>query len=387
MLSVEQAQNWDMWHKCFGHISYVGLKELHNKGLIEGFNVNTESQMTDCTTCVQGKLTVRPFLGHQEPCTKKGQITHIDLWGKYGKYDVMSIRGNQYYLLLVDDATRYVTLKFIKLKSDAAKDIQGYLTYLQIRGNPTQAIKIDRGTEFLNLPMREWCNIRGIEIQTTAPYSPSQNGVAERMNRTLVELARAMLTATQLPEFLWEPAITHTAYVRNRSYTRSIPSRTPYQGWNTNKPNVSHLREFGTPVHILLQGQQTQCKILPKTHQHFYVGNEDNSNSIIYYSKETRRLNVSRNYYFINDNYPDVHINDPAREGEWPREATCAGPNASEINNQDINAQNRKETPTQIPTIDKGSNEIKLPQKHTHDIIEPTDKDVPRKTRGIKRDY
>ena len=101
-LSVEQAQSWDVWHKCFSHISYMGLKELHNKGLVEGFNVNTESQMTDCATCVQGKLTVRPFLGHQESCTKKGQITHINLWGKY---DVMSIRGNRYYLLLVDDVT------------------------------------------------------------------------------------------------------------------------------------------------------------------------------------------------------------------------------------------------------------------------------------------
>src|SRR5260370_4193871 len=169
----------------------------------------------------------------------------------------------------------------------------------------------------------------------------------------------------------------YTAYVRNRSYTRSIPSRTPYQGWNTNKPNVSHLREFGTPVHILLQGQQMQRKILPKTHQHFYVGNEDNSNSIIYYSKETRRLNVSRNYYFINDNHHNADINDPAHEGERPGEATRTGPNASEINNQDINAHNSNETPTQIPTTDKGRNEIKLPQKCTHDIIEPTDKDVP----------
>src|SRR5260370_25565183 len=154
----------------------MGIKELDNKGVVEGFNVNTESQMTDCATCVQGKLTVRPFLGHQESCTKKGQITHINLWGKY---DVMSIRGNQYYLLLVDDTTPYVTLKFIKLKSDTAKDIQGYLTYLQIRGNSTQVIKINFSTEFLTLPMREWCNIQGIEIQTTAPYSPLQNGIAE----------------------------------------------------------------------------------------------------------------------------------------------------------------------------------------------------------------
>ncbi len=58
MMSAEQAQNWDVWHKHFGHISYMGLKELHNRGPVEGFNVNTESHITDCAMCVQGKLTV-----------------------------------------------------------------------------------------------------------------------------------------------------------------------------------------------------------------------------------------------------------------------------------------------------------------------------------------
>jgi transposase InsO family protein len=117
----------------------------------------------------------------------------MDLWGKY---DISSIHGNQYYLLLVDDATRYVTLYFLKAKSEAGKHIKAYLTYLQVRGNPTHAIRVDRGTEFINKDLIDWCHEKGMELQLTAPYSPSQNGVAERMNHTLVELARAMLTVT-----------------------------------------------------------------------------------------------------------------------------------------------------------------------------------------------
>jgi hypothetical protein len=80
---------------------------------------------------------------------------HINLWGKY---DIMSINGNQYYLLLIDDAIRYVTLKFLKAKSEAVCKIQEYMSYLQIRGHVTQAIKIDCGTEFLNQPMKIWCD-------------------------------------------------------------------------------------------------------------------------------------------------------------------------------------------------------------------------------------
>jgi len=121
--------------------------------------------------------------------------------------------------------------------------------------------------EFLNENLQTWCHLEGIEMQLTAPYSPSQNGVAERMNRTLVELARAILMDSKLPEFLWEPAVAHAAYLRNMSYTSSLRlgNRTPYQVWYGKKPDVSHLCKFGTPVWVLLQGQNVQRKMLPKS--------------------------------------------------------------------------------------------------------------------------
>src|SRR5713226_3233614 len=150
---------------------------------------------------------------------------------RYHSYnDIASIRGNQYFLLLIDDATRYITIKFLKAKSNAAQEVQAYLTHLKIRSHVPYAIKVDHGTEFLNKMLQQWCNQNGIEIHATALYFPSQNGVAEHMNHTLVELTCAMLTAAQLPEFLWELAIRHAAYIRNRSYTKVIPEKTPYQG-------------------------------------------------------------------------------------------------------------------------------------------------------------
>jgi len=85
------------------------------------------------------------------------------------------------------------------------------------------------------------------------------------MNRTLVELARAMLTAADLPEFLWEPAVEHAAYICNRSFTTSLQGSTPYQAWHGERPDITHLCEFGTPVWILLQGQKVAHKMLPKS--------------------------------------------------------------------------------------------------------------------------
>src|SRR5258708_12975359 len=111
-------------------MGYTGLKVINDQNLIEGFYVDTSSNINDCTACIQAKSSVQPFKGHHTPCAEKGEITHIDLWGKY---DVTSIKGNQYYLLLIDDATRYVTLKFLKPKSNPPHHIQPYISHLQLR--------------------------------------------------------------------------------------------------------------------------------------------------------------------------------------------------------------------------------------------------------------
>jgi len=107
------------------------------------------------------------------------------------------------------------------------------------------------------------------------------------MNRMLVELACAMLLASELPEFLWEAAVAHAAYLRNMSYTKPKAKGTPYQLWHGHKPNVSHLREFGTPIWVLLQGQKVQRKMLPKSLRQAYVSYDEGSKSVIYYNAAT----------------------------------------------------------------------------------------------------
>ena len=143
--------------------------------------------------------------------------------------------------------------------------IVNHLANLIIQGRVPKAVQINRGKEFINECLWRWCNEQGIEICLTAPYSPSQNGIAECMNRTLVELGRAMLMAQEMPEFLWEQAIEHAAYLRNQSYTKHLGNQTLYEAWNKWKPNVSHLHEFGASVWILLQGQREDRKMLPKS--------------------------------------------------------------------------------------------------------------------------
>jgi len=201
------------------------------------------------------------------------------------------------------------------------------MTHLHARGINTYARRIDRGTEFINKDLQNWCHTKGMEIQMTAPYSPSQNGVAERINRTLVELARAMINAAKLPKFLWEPAVAHVAYVQNRAYTIAIQSMTPYQAWHGTKLNITHLREFGAPVWILLQGQNIARKILPKSKRCAYVSYNDANKSVLYYNAETRKILVSRNYVFLTarpaEPTEEIVITETPHKGEQEEQDMC----------------------------------------------------------------
>ena len=227
-------------------------------------------------------------------------------------------------LLLIDDASCFTTVEFLKTKNQAAQKIKDYMAYLKARDRSPCAIRMDRGTEFVNEELHTWCHSQGIHFQMTAPYSPSQNGVVEHMNCTLVKLVRAMIIHSKLPEFLWEPAVAHATYVRNLSYTKFIPNATPYQLWHNRKPDVSHLREFGAPVWILAQGQRVLRKMLPKSQCRAYVGCDEGSKAVKYYNAATRNILTSRNYCFLvpsTDNPPEEIAIDPGeiappREGE-----------------------------------------------------------------------
>jgi hypothetical protein len=127
----------------------------------------------------------------------------------------------------------------------------------------------------------------GIEIHLTTPYSPSQNGITERMNLTLVKLGHAMLKGQDLPEFLWEYVILHAAYICNCSDMILLQTFTPFQGWHKWKPDVSHFREFGAPVWILLQAQKETQKMLPQSKRRLYIGLHDGSKAVKYYNAET----------------------------------------------------------------------------------------------------
>ena len=296
--AMDSSKSWEVWHRQFGHLGKSSIYTLYKKQLVTSLDIDLQSPKYDCETCTVANQTVKPFLTVLEKTpTKLGEVTHMDLWGKYSN---PSIHGNYYFHTFLDDSTRHPTVRFLKHKHEAAQDIKDHVAHLRARKMHPNAFRCDEGQEFVNENLIQWLREQGIELQITAPYSSFQNGAAEHLNRTLVELAGAMLLGQQVPTFLWEYAIQHAAYLREHAPAAATPGMTPYKAWHGMKPDVSHLvHEFGSPVYVLLQGRNVKPKLLPRSKQQIFVGFEDRSKSIKYYNTDTRRVLTSRNYQFL----------------------------------------------------------------------------------------
>ena len=260
--TCESPQSWETWHHQFSHIGYEGLKYLLDKELVDGLQVDETSSKPNCQACMEAKQSIQPFLKKAEHRSNKNrQLTHIDL---LGKFPVVSIDGSHYFINFIDDKSQMVTVEGLKNKNKATQKVKDYLTHLQTHRMTPQAVCFNEGREFISKELSSWFKEHRITIQETAPYSPSQNGVAERSNCTLVELARAMINAQQLPTFLCLHAVQHAAYLYNRAHTRALDNMTPLECWTGEKLNISHLQEFGAPIWILHQGLHKGHKYKPK---------------------------------------------------------------------------------------------------------------------------
>lgn len=131
-------------------------------------------------------------------------------------------------------------------KSEAFEKFKRFKTLVeQETKTEIKTFRTDRGGEFTSYEFQAYCDKNGIKRHLTAPYSPQQNGVLERRNRTLLEMTRSLLKHMNMPNLLWGEAIRHATYLINRVATRSLEGKTPYEVLRNRKPNLSHLKVFG----------------------------------------------------------------------------------------------------------------------------------------------
>ncbi|CAL8120822.1 unnamed protein product [Prunus armeniaca] len=245
-----------------GKIMATGTPSLDNVLLVENLQANliSVSQLCDeigkregaCEGCQLGKQTKNPHKATNSISTSKTlELMHMDL---VGPIQVASLGGKKYILVLVDDFSRFTWVIFLHDKTEAFNSF--YVLYKLIMNEKYDTnscimrLRTDHGMEFENRAFSDFCSEQGIKHEFSAPITPQQNGVVERKNRVLLDMARVLLKSAKLADHFWAEAISTACYTSNRVFFRPHTKSTPYEIWKGKKPNVKHLRTFGSKCYI-----------------------------------------------------------------------------------------------------------------------------------------
>jgi hypothetical protein len=175
-------------------------------------------------------------------------------------------------------------------------------------GNNVIVLRSDNGGEYTGKEFRNKLLQLGIRHETSAPYTPAQNGVAERSNRTILNAARSVIYSSRVPIRLWAESIAYSVYTLNRVLS-STAEITPYESWYKRRPDVSHLRIFGsrTFVHI---PESLRKKLDPKSREGIFVGYCETSKAFRVWIPNMQKVVISRDVFIdeTNKNFPDTDV-------------------------------------------------------------------------------
>ncbi|GJV39127.1 putative ribonuclease H-like domain-containing protein [Tanacetum coccineum] len=230
-----------------------------------------------CVACQKGKQ-------HRASCKSKTissisqplHMLHMDL---FGPTFVKSLMKKMYYLVVTDDYSRFSWVFFLATKDETSGILKSFITRVEnLIDQKVKVIRCDNGTEFKNKEMDQFCERKGIKREFSVARTSQQNGVAERKNRTLIEVARTMLADSKLPTTFWAEAVNTACYVQNRVLVTKPHNKTPYELFLGRKLALSFMKPFGCPVTILNTIDHLG-KFDGKVDKGFFIGTKSSPNA------------------------------------------------------------------------------------------------------------
>jgi hypothetical protein len=233
-----------------------------------------------------------------------------------------SIGGCKYYVSFIDDHTRKVWVYFVKHKGEVFQHFLNFKTMVEKeKGVSIKCLRSDGGGEYFSKEFSEYLKEHGIQRKYSCSYSPQQNGVAERKNRHIVKITRAMLNEKNLSNYFWAKAVATTVYIMNRTPTTTVHGMTPEEKFTSKKPDVSHFRVFGCITYVHVPNEK-RSKLDPKVEKCIFIGYSLEQKGYRCFNLSTRTLQVSRDVVFneMVSWYPPLKIveDGKARNGDVP---------------------------------------------------------------------
>ena len=289
------------------------MKDMARNDIVMGMKTDSYNFDRDCEGCSLGKQSREPF-------SKKGtehasDILHLVHSDVCGPMQIASDGGARYLLTFIDDHSRMTVTYFMKNKCEVLERFKEYVSMAEnFTGKKLKCLRSDNGGEYISKEFDNFCKQHGIIQEPTIPRTPQQNGVAERMNRTLLENARSMLYHAKMPLRFWAEAINTAAYIRNRCPTTAIKGCTPYEVWFKRKPNISNLKVFGCNAYVHIPKEKRQ-KLDAKSTKCIFIGYADPRKGYRMYDPGTKKVILSRDVKFCENNFENInHAGEGIRE-------------------------------------------------------------------------
>jgi len=254
--------------------------------------------------CIKGKQTKHTKKGATRS-TQLLEIIHTDICGPF---DVPSFGGEKYFITFIDDFSRYGFIYLLKEKSQAADALKVYVNEVERQlDRKVKIIRSDRGGEYYGKynesgqcpgPFAKFLEEHGICAQYTMPGTPQQNGVAERRNRTLMDMVRSMMSNSSLPKSLWMYALKTVVYLLNRIPSKAVP-KTPFELWTGRKPSLRHLHVWGCQAEARVYNPHEK-KLDSRTVSGYFIGYPEKSKGYRFYCpNHSSRIVETGNAKFI----------------------------------------------------------------------------------------
>ncbi|CAL2271591.1 unnamed protein product [Prunus armeniaca] len=273
---VSVDHSTELWHRRFGHLNMSSLKLLKEQDMVVGLP-EIKGIKDVCEGCVLGKQCREAF--PREATTRALtplELIHSDICGPM---QIVTKAGNRH-------------------KSEALTVFKKFKATVELQsGYKLKKLRSDRGGEYTLVEFDSFCEDVGIERQLTTPYTPQQNGVAERKNRTIVEMAKCLMLEKKIPFDFWAEAVNISMYILNRCPTKALSKKTPFEAYSGRKPGVKHLKAFGSLCYAHVPKQQRQ-KLDLASKRCIFLGYGSCEKGYRLYNIETGKMIVSRDVIF-----------------------------------------------------------------------------------------
>jgi hypothetical protein len=205
----KEDESW-LWHRRMGHIHFDNLVKVSKRESVREMPQITKPTNTLCKHCQKGKQTKTKFKSKEYSTTRPLEIVHIDL---VGPTTTKGLKCEKYFMLLVDDYTRMTAVFFLKNKLEAFENFNIYKEMVENEmDSKIKCLRSDNGGEFTSKEFMDYCSSHGIKRKFFIARTPQQNGVVERNNKIVHEMARTMLMDSKLTDIFWTRTIQTTVH-------------------------------------------------------------------------------------------------------------------------------------------------------------------------------